>query len=279
MDIEFAKNFLRDHFIFTIPFMAARVLLYPIVNINAKMQRQYQKLEEDNEVPDRYQKYQNFSLKEKLQCAKEIVAVSGFMGLYERCEVYLVPFLITRLTEGFLFFTFMRFCLDIMKMEDPLYLLTGLAFFFCNLAGSFCLKLFGDVVRERKDLKSTLSHVSPSNSTFWKQYEVELGYYHAFGLVQGYFVLSTFWHFRPNFFGELILFYMSRIVACFLCQPLGLLAQWASENNFDYGRVFNQIMKRDGKLGLFAGVKDMFLNEFIFTVTLVGGSAFLNRVV
>jgi len=72
---------------------------------------------------------------------------------------------------------------------------------------------------------------------------------------------------------------MSRILACTVCQPLGLLATWAQENDFDYGRVFQQIIKRDGKLGLFAGVRDMFLNESIFTICLIGGSALLNRLV
>ncbi len=60
--------------------MVARVLLYPIVNVNGKMQRQYRKIEEDTEVPDRYQKYQNFTLKDKLQCVKEIISISGFKG-------------------------------------------------------------------------------------------------------------------------------------------------------------------------------------------------------
>jgi len=122
--------------------------------------------------------------------------------------------------------------------------------------------------------------LSPSNTSFWKQYEVELGYYHSFGLIQGYFLLITFWYLKPGkyfwwkmflniigFLCELALFFVSRILAIVTCQPLGLLASWAKvknwmiktknmkDNDFDHVKVLKQIVKKDGKLGLLAGKK------------------------
>jgi len=165
----------------------------------------------------------------------------------------------------------MRFCLDILKLEDPLYLLTGLAFFFVSLSGSFCLKLFGDIMRERKGFKATLQHISPSNKTFWKQYEIELGYYHAFSLIQGYTQLITFWYFKPGFFFEIVLFAFSRILASINCQPLNLLSQWAYDHDYDHVKLFKHISKRYGKSGLYAGARDVVINEVIFSVLLIPG--------
>lgn len=223
-------------------------------------------LQEEADIKDKYQKYQNFTLQEKFNFVKDLTKVGGIkskkssflqtlikLGVYEKCENYLVPFLIARIAEGIVYFTFMRYCMDILKLEDPLYLLTGLAFFFVSLVGSFCLKFFGDVMRERKGLKAALAYLSPSNRTFWKQYEVELGYYHAYSLIQGYFMLFTFWYFKPGMALEVVLFGLSKYLGTLTCQPLAILSQWSQEHDYDHVKLLQHVAKRDGKLGLFAG--------------------------
>jgi hypothetical protein len=269
--MEFLKAVIRDDLIYTIPFIFARIILFPMVTLNSKMQKQYQKIEEEADMKERFQKYQNFTVKEKFQGMKDIIKTGGVLGLYEKFENYLVPFVVGRVCEGFVYFAFMRFCLDIMKLDDPLYLLTGLAFFFVSLTGAFALKLFGDIMRERKSLKSALTHISPSNKNFWKQYEIELGYYHAYGLIQGYIQLITFWYFKPGFILEIILFAGSRFVAAINTQPLALLSQWANDHEYDHVKLFQHISKRYGKLGLYAGARDMLINELIISVVLIPG--------
>jgi len=242
------------------------------------VQRQYNKIEEEANVKEKYQKYRNVKISEKIKIAKETIATGGFRSLYERGENYIIPFTIARLCEGFVLFPFMRFCLDILKLDNPFYLLTGFASFFVNLAGAFCLKFFGDVIRERKNAKAILAHVSPSNIIFWKQFEVELGHYHAFGLLQSYIQLFTFWYFEPGFIMKIVLLGLSRIIAGIICYPLLLLVNWSLEYDYDIMRTFRVIVKRDGKLGLFAGVKDLVLNEMVFSVVMVSGTQIISHI-
>jgi hypothetical protein len=269
--MEFLLAVIRDDLIYTIPFIFARIILYPIVNLNNRMQKQYQKIEEEADMKERFQKYQNFSFSEKFQGMKELIKYGGIKGMYEKFENYLVPFTMGRAVEGFVYFAFMRFCLDILKLEDPLYLLTGLSFFFVSLIGAFTLKIWGDIMRERKGFKDTLNHISPSNKNFWKQYEIELGYYHAYGLIQGYTQLITFWYFKPGFVLEIILFTASRFLAALNCQPLALLSQWASDHEYDHVKLFQHISKKYGRRGLYAGARDMLINEFLISIILVPG--------
>jgi hypothetical protein len=269
--MEFLGAVIRDDLIYTIPLIVARCVLYPIVNLSNRMQKQYQKIEEEADMKERFQKYQNFSVAEKYQGMKEMYKSGGVKGMYEKFENYLIPFTMARMAEGFVYFAFMRFCLDVMKLEDPLYLLTGLAFFFVSLTGAFSLKLWGDIMREKKNLKTAITHISPSNKTFWKQYEIELGYYHAYGLIQGYTQLITFWYFKPGFALEIILFTGSRFLAAVGTQPLALLAQWASDHDYDHVKLFQHISKKYGKRGLYAGARDMLINESIISIILIPG--------
>lgn len=279
MDLTFFKSIARDIFIFTIPFIIARTILYPFVNINAKMQRQYLKLEEEQVENGKYQKYQSFSFSEKKKFVMEMIRNDGIKSLYEKAENYIFPFILVRIAEGLIFFPFMRICLEILKMNDPLFLLTGVISFFVNMTGSFCLKFFTDVIRERKDLKSILKYASPSNEEFWKQYEIELGHYHFFHLLQCYFQLTSFWHFKPGYLLQMVLFSCSRVLAASICFPITLLVKWAKDNDYDYAKVFNLIIKRDGKFGLYAGLRDLIINETIYSVTMVSGNNILARVI
>jgi len=277
--LSLAKTIYRDLVIYTAPFIVARTLVYPVVNINNRLQRQYQKLEEEAEVKEKYQKYQNFTLAQKFKCAKDIIATSGFEGLYEKWESYIIPFTMARITEGFAYFICLRLCLDIFKMEDPLYLLTSIVFFITDIVGSFFLKFFMDAIKERKSVGESVAMVAPANKSFWKQYEVELGYYHTYGLIQGFSQLILYWYFQPGFYLQLVLFTFTRMLAAVNCQPLNLLTQWSIEHNYDHVKALQHIYKKDGRLALYAGVRDMLINEVIISVTLVCGFNFMSKLI
>jgi len=126
-------------------------------------------------------------------------------------------------------------------------------------------------VRERKNLKEALALLSPENKTFWRQYEIDLGYYHTYSVIQGYFQLFTFWYFKPSLSMEIVLYTLSRMVATMSSQPLAILSQWSHDHDFDYGKLFQHVCKRSGKRGLFAGARDMLFNEFLLSIILIPG--------
>jgi len=269
--MDFVKAIVRDVIIYTIPFVVARAVIYPLVNLNAKMQRNYRKVEEESNLKEKYQKYHNFSLSDKVECFKDIASISGIRGVYEKCENYIVPFAVSRIAEGIVYFPLMRILLDHMKFEDPFYLLSGLVFSLVNVVGSFFLKFVGEIIRNRKNFKSSIELLSPSNLAFWRQYEVELGCYHAYGLIQGYIQLVSFYYLQPSLRMEVVLYAISRIFGTLCTQPLVLLVIWASDHNYDHGHLIKQITKRDGIRGLFAGSKDVLLNEVLFAMVLIPG--------
>jgi len=269
--MDFFKAVLRDIIIYTIPFVAARITIFPLINLNARMQKNYRKVEEESNLKEKYQKYQNFSPSAKIECLKDIASISGVRGIYEKWENYVIPFGVSRIAEGIVYFPLMRILLDHMKFEDPLYLLSGLVFSLINVIGSFFLKFVGDIVRNRKNFKSAIELLYPSNLTFWRQYEVELGCYHAYGMIQGYIQMVSFYYLKPSLRMEVVLYAISRITAALSVQPLTLLVIWASDHEYDHGRLIKQITKRDGIRGLYAGSRDLILNEIIFASVLIPG--------
>lgn len=269
--MDFFKAILRDVVIYTVPFIAARLAIFPLVNLNARMQKNHRKVEEESNLKEKYQKYHNFSVSDKVECFKDIASLRGVQGIYEKWENYVVPFTVSRIAEGFVYFPLMRILLDHMMLEDPFYLLSGLVFSLINVIGSFFLKFVGDVVRNRRNFKSAIELLYPSNLTFWRQYEIELGCYHAYGLIQGYIQLISFYYLQPSLKMEIVLYAMSRIIGTLSTQPLVLLVNWASDHDYDHGKLIQQITKRDGIRGLFAGSRDVLLNEIIFASVLIPG--------
>jgi len=89
--MEFFRNVIRDDLIYTIPFIIARFFLFPIINLNARMQKQYQKIEEEADLKERFQKYQSFTFSEKVQGVKEVIKNGGVKGLYEKSRTTLFP--------------------------------------------------------------------------------------------------------------------------------------------------------------------------------------------
>jgi len=267
---------LHDTLIYTLPFVVGKLLLHPLSSINYKLQGQYQKIQDETESKAVYIKHHSFSLREKAKCGKEIVEVSGVKGLFTKLDHELIPSCSARLVEGLLFFGLMKFCTDILHIRDSLFLLTGLVLFVVCLVGAFCQKVSHDILSTgSKDTTTLLKQIMSIDKGFWNQYEIEFGAYYVYGLIQVYFEILTFYYLEPGLGFQMVLFASSRILAAFMTRPLEIMAQWAPEYDFDYDKLFSHIIKKDGKLALFAGTKEMVYMETLLSIIMCIGFRFL----